>query len=72
MRYEEITANQTVCTGTRVGYNSPCRGTLYKCVCGNVGCKQTQDHACSEQGFSIIGRCYKCDAIGKNEAVPYS
>jgi hypothetical protein len=72
MRYEEITAGQTVCTGLRAGYRLPCRGTLFKCPsCGHAGCKQNKPDMCTSQGFDAWGRCLKCNARGA-EAVPFS
>ena len=70
MRYETIKAELTLCDGARKGGGEPCRGTLYKCTaCGAIGCKQSRDDLCSKQGFSVSGRCLKCEAIGKMETV---
>lgn len=70
MRYEDLKSNLTLCTGVRKGGGEPCRGTLYKCKqCGSVGCKQSRDDLCSSQGFSVVGRCLKCEAIGQMETV---
>ena len=30
------------CDGTRNGYKLLCNGSLYKCECGHVGCKQSK------------------------------
>lgn len=59
----------SLCSGERQMNRLQCFGTLYKCTCGNVGCKQNKDHACSEQGFDVLGRCYKCGAVGQYEIV---
>lgn len=72
MRYEEITAGQTVCTGYRAGYKLSCRGTLYTCpACGHTGCKQNKPDTCSNQGFDVYGQCLKCGARGA-QAVPFN
>lgn len=57
------------CDGARVGYHLPCNGSLYQCACGAIGCRQTRDHACSKQGFSVLGRCHACGQVGKNTLV---
>jgi hypothetical protein len=57
------------CDGTRNGYKLLCNGSLYKCACGHVGCKQTKDNVCSKQGFSVLGRCVNCGASGKYELI---
>ena len=58
-----------LCTGKRSGYQLLCNGALYKCQCGHVGCTQSKEDTCSNQGFSIGGKCVKCGAIGKFELV---
>lgn len=59
-----------LCTGERKTNGLQCFGTVYKCTeCGSVGCKQNKDHVCSEQGFDVLGRCYKCGATGKYEII---
>jgi hypothetical protein len=55
------------CDGERAGYHLKCNGTLYRCECGNVGCMQNKEDACSRQGFLASGRCLKCAATGKHE-----
>jgi hypothetical protein len=30
---------------------------------------QNKDDACSNQGFTVLGRCYKCGATGQLEAL---
>jgi hypothetical protein len=57
------------CTGHRKGYNLKCNGSLWRCVCGNVGCKQNKDDICSNQGFTVFGKCLKCGETGKLELV---
>ena len=57
------------CDGTRAGYKLLCNGSLYKCVCGHVGCKQSKDNQCDKQGFSVLGKCVACGAVGKYELV---
>lgn len=69
MGYETLKAEMNLCAGERAGYGFACRGTLYKCTCGNVGCKQTKDGGCTNQGFTVLGRCLKCGAIGQLEAL---
>jgi hypothetical protein len=70
MRYEDLKSNLTLCDGERKGGGEPCRGTLYKCKqCGSAGCKQSRDDLCSNQGFSVTGRCLKCEATGQMEAI---
>jgi hypothetical protein len=61
MGYQELVADQTLCTGERKGSKLPCRGSLYKCVaCGASGCRQTQNDGCSGQAFSAGGLCLNC------------
>lgn len=55
------------CDGTRNGYRLLCNGSLYRCACGHVGCKQSKDATCSKQGFSVLGRCVACGETGKYE-----
>ncbi len=55
------------CDGTRNGYQLLCNGSLYRCACGHVGCKQSKDAMCSKQGFSVLGKCVACGEIGKYE-----
>jgi hypothetical protein len=70
MRYDDLKSNLTLCDGERRGGGEPCRGTLYTCkLCGGVGCKQSRDDLCSKQGFSVLGRCLKCGAMGQLEVV---
>lgn len=70
MQYADLKSNLTLCTGARKGGGEPCRGTLYQCKqCGGVGCKQSRDDLCSNQGFSVIGRCLKCGATGQMETI---
>lgn len=57
------------CEGTRNGWKMLCNGSLYKCVCGHVGCKQTKDNLCTNQGYSVLGRCTACGAVGQAELV---
>ena len=57
------------CDGARNGYSLLCNGSLYRCACGNVGCRQTKDAMCSKQGFSVLGRCVQCGAFGKAELI---
>lgn len=57
------------CDGARKGYALKCNGSLYRCACGQVGCKQTQDDGCSKQGFTVTGRCLACGVTGKFELV---
>ncbi|WP_372524394.1 hypothetical protein [Piscinibacter sp.] len=68
MSYEELTAGLNLCSGERKGSRLPCRGSLYKCsACGQVGCRQTQNDACTTQGFSAAGRCLHCGAANSAE-----
>lgn len=53
------------CDGTRNGYQLLCNASLYKCVCGQVGCKQSKDALCSKQGFSVLGQCVTCGVVGQ-------
>jgi len=53
------------CDGTRNGYQLLCNGSLYKCVCGHIGCKQSKDDLCSKQGYSVLGKCTACGATGE-------
>jgi len=70
MHYEDLKSNLTLCDGERKGGGEPCRGTLYKCKeCEGVGCKQSRDDLCSNQGFSVLGRCLKCGAMGQMEII---
>ena len=57
------------CDGKRAGFQLVCNGSLYRCVCGHVGCTQTKDDGCSKQGFTVLGRCLACGAVGKRELV---
>ncbi len=60
-----------LCTGERKTNQMQCYGTVYKCKqCGAEGCMQNKDHACSNQGFSVIERCYKCGSVGQMEMLP--
>ena len=59
-----------LCTGERKPSQMQCNGTVYKCTeCGAEGCMQNKEHACSNQGFSVLHRCYKCGAVDKMEMV---
>ncbi|TXG76461.1 MAG: hypothetical protein E6R11_07980 [Rhodocyclaceae bacterium] len=69
MSYNTLKASETLCRGARAVSRMQCNGTLYKCVCGAVGCKQTCDDMCSNQGFDVKGRCCACGAFGKMEVV---
>ncbi len=70
MRYEELKTPLKLCTGERKGGRQPCHGTLHQCkACGAIGCRQTRDDLCSEQGFSVTGRCLKCGATGQMETL---
>jgi hypothetical protein len=52
------------CPGRRD--NHSCSSTLYKCKkCGNVGCDQSSDGKCTNQGFKS-GKCTKCGNYGKD------
>jgi hypothetical protein len=53
------------CDGTRSGYRLLCNGSVYQCVCGHTGCVQSKDAMCSKQGFSVLGKCVACGAVGK-------
>jgi hypothetical protein len=69
MSYNALKADEVLCRGARATSKMQCNGTLYKCTCGAVGCKQTYDNMCSNQAFSVKGRCYKCGAMGQMEIV---
>jgi hypothetical protein len=70
MRYDELKVDLTLCTGTRKGSGDACRGTLFKCGhCGSIGCRQTRPDLCSNQGFSVLGHCEKCHAVGSMETI---
>lgn len=70
MRYEDLKTPLKLCGGARKGGGEACRGTLHKCnACGAIGCRQSRDDLCSEQGFSVTGRCLKCGATGQMEAL---
>jgi hypothetical protein len=53
------------CDGTRSGYQLLCNGSVYRCACGQVGCVQSKADSCSKQGFSALGQCVACGAVGK-------
>ncbi len=53
------------CDGTRSGYQLLCNASVYQCVCGQTGCMQSKDASCSHQGFSVLGKCIACGAVGK-------
>ena len=53
------------CDGTRSGYRLLCNGSVYQCACGHVGCAQSRDALCSKQGFSALGKCVACGAVGQ-------
>lgn len=55
------------CDGARAGYKMLCNGSLYQCVCGEVGCTQNKPELCTNQGFDASGKCVKCGAVGKRE-----
>ncbi len=57
------------CDGARSGFKLLCNGSLYKCVCGATGCKQSKLDMCSNQGFDMMGKCLKCGAVGQSELV---
>jgi len=57
------------CDGKRAGFSLVCNGSLYRCVCGNVGCVQTHEGACSKQGYTVLGKCLACGAVGQRELV---
>lgn len=57
------------CDGARAGFKLLCNGSLYKCTCGHVGCKQNKPDLCSNQGFDVMGKCLVCGAVGKSELV---
>lgn len=69
--YEGLKDDMTICDGERVGgYAYPCNGHLYRCkACGNVGCRQMKDHACTKQGFSVTFTCYACGVMNQYEAI---
>lgn len=70
MRYEDLKGNLTLCDGTRKGGGEACRGSLYRCKqCGSIGCKQSRNDLCSNQGFSVVGQCLKCGAAGQLELI---
>lgn len=70
MRYEDLKNDLTLCGGARKGSGAPCRGTLYRCEqCGHIGCKQSRDEMCSNQGFNGVGRCLKCEAANRMETI---
>lgn len=59
-----------LCTGERKTNRLQCNGTLYKCTeCGHEGCEQSKEHGCSNQGFSVLGKCTKCGAVGKRSVL---
>jgi hypothetical protein len=61
---------ENLCNGVRPGHKIICNGTMYKCTaCGNVGCRQTYENGCSEQGFNVKFGCLKCGVVGKQELV---
>jgi hypothetical protein len=70
-RYENLKSDMSLCDGERIGgYAHPCRGQLYRCAaCGAVGCRQTKEHACTKQGFSVSFKCYACGATGQEEPI---
>ena len=46
---------------------SSCSSTLHRCkACGNVGCEQSSDGKCTNQGFRS-GKCMKCGKVGQKE-----
>ena len=60
-----------LCLGNRTGLNGKCNGQTFRCECGQVGCRQTYDDACTGQAFSAAWRCVKCGAVGKVEALNF-
>ena len=44
-----------------------CNGSLYKCVCGQTGCKQNKPEVCSNQNFSALNTCVHCGVAGQME-----
>lgn len=59
-----------LCDGERKTNNLQCNGTLYKCThCGSEGCEQSKDHTCSNQAFSVLGRCYRCGTVGQRQVL---
>lgn len=71
MSYDAIKSERGLCSGTRPGLAGKCNGQLFECECGNVGCRQTYDNACSNQAYSAGFRCTKCGAVGKAKPVSY-
>lgn len=67
--YENIKTGLALCDGERKGgYSFICRGQVYVCKsCGNTGCRQTKEDACSKQAFSVSFKCLKCGAVGQPE-----
>lgn len=67
--YENIKTGMVLCDGERKGgYAFTCRGQVYTCKgCGNTGCRQTKEDACSKQAFSVVFQCLSCGAIGQQE-----
>ena len=60
-----------LCDGERNPSGLQCNGTVYKCsACGSTGCKQNKPELCSKQGFSVLGKCSHCGALGTLEVVP--
>lgn len=46
---------------------SRCDSTLYRCkACGNVGCGQSTEGKCTNQGFRT-SKCMKCGKTGQKE-----
>jgi len=59
-----------LCEGKRKGsYNDSCRGTMFECECGAKGCQQTKEDMCSNQGFTMTGKCNKCGVSNKFKAL---
>jgi hypothetical protein len=70
LSYLKLKADATLCEGVRPAHQIPCNGTLYKCTaCGSVGCRQTQEDRCTNQGFNVKFGCLKCGTAGKQEMV---
>ena len=57
------------CDGSRSGYQLLCNGSVYQCVCGQTGCVQSKTATCSKQGFSVLGKCVACGAVGQHSLV---
>ena len=57
------------CKGIRTASQSECDSPLYRCKdCGNLGCNQGPENACSHQAFRAA-RCRKCSKLGSQRPV---